>query len=118
MQNGYRDVVHRGHWVDGNCPFYDAIAANHSKMDLSIRGHCGFKDASPINVPTGEIVRASRAMAKRNAMGSLQTLKSRRCCDLPALRFVFLFAILGNTVRKSVKGQLSLIHNPKLSEKE
>ncbi|SRR6266480_6745671 len=54
MQNGYRDVVHRGHWVDGNCPFYDAIAANHSKMDLSIRGHRGFKDASPINVPTGE----------------------------------------------------------------
>jgi len=50
--------------------------------------------------------------------GSLQILKSRRCCDLPALRFVFLFAILGNTVRKSVKGQLSLIHNPKLSEKE
>ena len=66
MQNGYRDVVHRGHWVDGNCPFYDAIAANHSKMDLSIRGRRGFKDASPINVPTGEIVRASRAMAKRN----------------------------------------------------
>jgi len=65
-----------------------------------------------------KVVRASRAMAKRNAMGSLQTLKSRRCCDLPALRFVFLFAILGNTVRKSVKGQLSLIHNPKLSEKE
>src|SRR5213076_2102938 len=28
--------------------------ANHSKMDLSIRGHRGFKDASPINVPTGE----------------------------------------------------------------
>ena len=66
MQNGYRDVVHRGHRFDGNCPFYDAIAANHSKMDLSIRGHCGFKDGSPINVPTGEIVRASRAMAKRN----------------------------------------------------
>ena len=51
-------------------------------------------------------------------MGSLQILKSRRCCDLLALRFVFLFAILGNTVAQISKGQLSLIHNPKLSEKE
>jgi hypothetical protein len=54
MRNGYRDVVHRGHRFDGNCPFYDAIAANHSKVDLSIRGHRGFKDGSPIKVPTGE----------------------------------------------------------------
>jgi hypothetical protein len=46
--------VHRAHWFDGNSPFFDAASANHSKMDLSIRGHRFCKDGSPINVPSGE----------------------------------------------------------------
>jgi hypothetical protein len=46
--------VHRAHWFDGNSRFYDAVSANHSKMDLSIRGHRVSKDGSPINVPSGE----------------------------------------------------------------
>jgi hypothetical protein len=46
--------VHRAHWFDGNSRFYDAVSANHSKMDLSIRGHRFSKDGSPINVPSGE----------------------------------------------------------------
>jgi hypothetical protein len=51
-------------------------------------------------------------------MGSLEILKPRRVCDLRALRFVFLFAILGRPSRKSVKGQLQLTHNLKISEEE
>lgn len=51
-------------------------------------------------------------------MGSLQILKPRRAGDLPALRFVFLFVILGRPSRKSVKGQSRLTHNLKISEKE
>ena len=51
-------------------------------------------------------------------MGSLQILKPRRACDLRALRFVFLFVILGKPLRKSVKDQLQLTHNVKISEKE
>ena len=46
--------MHRAHRFDGNSCFYDTLSANHSKMDLSIRGHRLFKDGSPINVPTGE----------------------------------------------------------------
>jgi hypothetical protein len=46
--------VHRAHRFDGNCRFHDAVFANHSKMDLSIRGHRLFKDGSPINFPTGK----------------------------------------------------------------
>jgi hypothetical protein len=45
-------------------------------------------------------------------------LKPRRAGDLPTLRFVFLFAILGRPSRKSVKGQLRLTHNLKISGKE
>jgi len=44
-------------------------------------------------------------------MGFLQILKAGLGCDLPALRFVFLFVILGRPSRKSVKGQLRLTHN-------
>jgi len=51
-------------------------------------------------------------------MGSLRILKSRRASNLPALRFVFLFAILGRPSRKSFKGQLRLTHNLKINEKE
>jgi hypothetical protein len=51
-------------------------------------------------------------------MGSLRILKPRRASNLPALRFVFLFAILGRPSRKSVKGQLRLTRNLKISEKE
>jgi hypothetical protein len=54
VQTGYRQAVHRAHWFDGNSCFHDTIPANHSKMDLSIRGHRLFKDGSPINVPTRE----------------------------------------------------------------
>jgi hypothetical protein len=87
-----------------------------------------------------KIVRASRAMANRSGcpcacvtpmrltsdsspsparctVGSSQILKSR-ARDLPALRFVFLFVILGKPLRKSVKDQLQLTHNVKISEKE
>jgi hypothetical protein len=51
-------------------------------------------------------------------MGALLILKPRRASNLPALRFVFLFAILGRSSRKSVKGQLRLTCNLKISEKE
>src|SRR5262245_13700121 len=54
VQTGYRQVVHRAHRFDSNSHFYDTVSANHSKMDLSIRGHRLLKDGSPINVPTGE----------------------------------------------------------------
>src|SRR4030095_7995256 len=54
MQTGYRQIVHRAHRFDGNSCFNDTVLANHSKMDLSIRGHRLFKNGSPINVPTGE----------------------------------------------------------------
>jgi len=45
-------------------------------------------------------------------------LKPSWVCDLPALRFVFLFVIPGRPSRKSVKGQLRLTHNLKINEKE
>jgi len=51
-------------------------------------------------------------------MGSLQTLKPRLACDLRALRFGSLFAIFGRPSWKLVKGQLRLLHNLKISEKE
>jgi len=51
-------------------------------------------------------------------MGPWRILKPRRASDLPALRFVFLFAILRRPSRKSVKDQLRLTRNPKIGEKE
>jgi len=49
-------------------------------------------------------------------MGYLQILNPRRACNVRALRFAFLFAILGRPSRKSVKGQLRLTHNLKIRE--
>jgi len=51
-------------------------------------------------------------------MGSLRILKPQRASNLPALRFVSLFVILGRSSRESVKGQLRLTRNLKISEKE
>jgi len=46
--------VHVAHRFDGNYRFYDAILADHSNMDLSIRGNRLLEDGSPINIPIGE----------------------------------------------------------------
>jgi len=51
-------------------------------------------------------------------MGPWRILKPRWASDLPTLRFVFLFVILGRALRKSVKGELRLTRNLKMSEKE
>jgi len=51
-------------------------------------------------------------------MGSLRILKARRASNLPALRFIVLFAILGGPSRKSVKGQLQLTRNVKITAKK
>ncbi|HEY2680763.1 MAG TPA: hypothetical protein VGI59_05525 [Candidatus Udaeobacter sp.] len=51
-------------------------------------------------------------------MGPWRILKPQRSGDLLALRFVFAFAILGRPLRKSVKGELRLTRNLKISEEE
>jgi hypothetical protein len=51
-------------------------------------------------------------------MGPWRILKPREASDLPALRFVFLFTILARPWRKSVKGELRLARNLKISQKE
>ena len=51
-------------------------------------------------------------------MGPWRILKPRRASDLPALRFVSLFVILGRALRKLVKGELRLTRNLKISDKE
>ena len=51
-------------------------------------------------------------------MGPWRILKPRRASDLPALRFVSLFVILGRPLRKLVKGELRLTRNLKISDKE
>jgi len=51
-------------------------------------------------------------------MGPGRILKPPWASDLPALRFVSLFVILGRPLRKLVKGELHLTRNLKISEKE
>src|SRR5215472_5143885 len=51
---GDRYVVHSGHWFDGDSLLFDTVVINHAKINLSIRRHCFFKHASPIDIPAHE----------------------------------------------------------------
>src|SRR6476660_1100095 len=111
-------------------------------MDLPSAGIVFSKTDRQLTFQLAKIVRASRAMANRNGFpytrvgpmrswtsgsspssarrttGPWRILKPRWASDLPPLRFVSLFVILGRPLRESVKGQLRLTRNLKIGEKE